>query len=599
MFTMSCTPVQNTINTTTSEVYVSASQDDVLLKSIEEETLESEQEIKTSQQLLETALKFAQGGSSLQSKNFLKRINPEELNDVSFLNYSLLESKVSNSEDELNVAFQKLESNRILSIEKNLNDEALIDLYKEKSAIALTLGELKTSIQYDVKLHNLISSKEIKSKLHNETLAKLISQPYKKLQQCKNNADLIVVAWCDLGLGIRDTQLNSQTRADAYQNWRERYPDHSAAQFAVIPSYVHDAQTEKRQIALLLPLEGEYLSPSKNFIEGFLNGYFNSLKTNEDNRQTIKIFNSSEDGILNSYQDAMKLNPQIIIGGFRQSEAKDLLSLETYEIPTIILNDFDQLNYPERENLFFFSNSQGDEISHIISDMWYRGIQSVIVITPDHLWGLQASEAFQSGWVARGGNILDTVIFNQDTRDFTDLLKRPLHIDTSEKRGLFLKRFVNSKLDLSSRRRNDIDGIVLFAYSDKARQIKPALNYLFANDIPVYSSSRIYNDVEEPNLYRDLDDIKFAGMPWSLEGSLQQELNIDETLHPEYRQLYTRGFDSFLLSQNLREPSFAQNIPLLGATGVLRLKNNMVTKDPYWYQFKNGSKIKIQAMKSN
>ena len=596
---MSCTPVQNTINTTTSEVYVSASQDDVLLKSIEEETIESEQEIKTSQQLLETALKFAQGGSSLQSKNFLKRINPEELNDVSFLNYSLLESKVSNSEDELNVAFQKLESNRILSIEKNLNDEALIDLYKEKSAIALTLGELKTSIQYDVKLHNLISSKEIKSKLHNETLAKLISQPYKKLQQCKNNADLIVGGWCDLGLEIRDTQLNFQTRADAYQNWRERYPDHSAAQFLVIPSDVHDAQTEKGQIALLLPLEGEYLSPSKNFIEGFLNGYFNSIKTNEDNRQTIKIFNSSEDGILNSYQDAMKLNPQIIIGGFRQSEAKDLLSLETYEIPTIILNDFDQLNYPERENLFFFSNSQGDEISHIISDMWYRGIQSVIVITPDHLWGLQASEAFQSGWVARGGNILDTVIFNQDTRDFTDLLKRPLHIDTSEKRGLFLKRFVNSKLDLSSRRRNDIDGIVLFAYSDKARQIKPALNYLFANDIPVYSSSRIYNDVEEPNLYRDLDDIKFAGMPWSLEGSLQQELNIDETLHPEYRQLYTRGFDSFLLSQNLREPSFAQNIPLLGATGVLRLKNNMVTKDPYWYQFKNGSKIKIQAMKSN
>ena len=178
IFTMSCTPVQNTINTTTSEVYVSASQDDVLLKSIEEETIESEQEIKTSQQLLETALKFAQGGSSLQSKNFLKRINPEELNDVSFLNYSLLESKVSNSEDELNVAFQKLESKRILSIEKNLNDEALIDLYKEKSAIALTLGELKTSIQYDVKLHNLISSKEIKSKLYNETFAKLISQPY-------------------------------------------------------------------------------------------------------------------------------------------------------------------------------------------------------------------------------------------------------------------------------------------------------------------------------------------------------------------------------------------------------------------------------------
>ena len=69
------------------------------------------------------------------------------------------------------------------------------------------------------------------------------------------------------------------------------------------------------------------------------------------------------------------------------------------------------------------------------------------------------------------------------------------------------------------------------------------------------------DNVEEPNLYRDLDDIKFAGMPWSLEGSLQQELNIDETLHPEYRQLYTRGFDSFLLSQNLRELSLLKIFP--------------------------------------
>ena len=109
----------------------------------------------------------------------------------------------------------------------------------------------------------------------------------------------------------------------------------------------------------------------------------------------------------------------------------------------------------------------------------------------------------------------------------------------------------------------------------------------------MYSSSRIYDNIEDQNLYRDLDDIKFAGMPWILEGSLQQELNIDETLHPEYRQLYMRGFDSFLLTQNLRELSFAQNIPLLGATGVLRLKNNIVTKDPYWYQFKNCSKISL------
>ena len=74
-------------------------------------------------------------------------------------------------------------------------------------------------------------------------------------------------------------------------------------------------------------------------------------------------------------------------------ETKDLLSIR-HEVPTAVLNDFDQLNCPERK--FIFSQLSRDEISHIISNMWYRGIQSVIVIASDHLWGVQASDAFQS-----------------------------------------------------------------------------------------------------------------------------------------------------------------------------------------------------------
>ena len=113
ILSMGCTQTQNTINTNTSDVYVSESQIEFNIKEIENDMLIVNEVEQTSQELLETALEFARGGSTNQSKNLLAQVNSAELNDVAFINYSLLRSKISSSSNELKLALIELESERI------------------------------------------------------------------------------------------------------------------------------------------------------------------------------------------------------------------------------------------------------------------------------------------------------------------------------------------------------------------------------------------------------------------------------------------------------------------------------------------------------
>ena len=600
ILSMGCTQTQNTINTNTSDVYVSESHNIFNIKEIENEMLIINETEQTSQELLETALEFARGGSTNQSKSLLAQVNSAELNDVAFINYSLLRSKISSSSNELTLALIELESERIQSLEKKLNEEALNDIFKERSLILMTLGRFEESIQNDNKLIDLVKSEKVKSELREKLLVKIVSQPYMRIEQCIRNSNPIIGGWCRLGIEFRNKQLTSDNPESIFLNWASQNPTHPASEFQPL-SISHEKKTlaNNGHIALLLPFNAEYETASKIFMDGFLDGFYKSLNLDKDHHRKIKIFDSSEKGIISAYEEALDFDAQLIVGGLRQSEAEILSALKMYEVPTIIINDPEKTISENVRNLIFFSNSQEDEIHHIIEKVWQDGKRSIVIIAPNQSWGLKSSDIFESTWIQKGGEILDKVIFDQDVRDFTVLLKQPLHIDLSEKRGLFMRRFVNSQLEVSSRRRDDIDAFILFAYPDKARQIKPALNYLFASNVPVYSSSRIYSGSKKYDLNKDLDDIQFTGMPWTSDGSLRENIEIDASLHPEYIQLYSRGFDSFSISQKFLNPNAQTKLPVFSATGLLEIHGNLIKKIPRWYQFRNGINIDLQFNPQN
>ena len=225
---------------------------------------------------------------------------------------------------------------------------------------------------------------------------------------------------------------------------------------------------------------------------------------------------------------------------------------------------------------------------------WHHGMRKVVVIAPDSGWGSRATEFFSQYWTNRGGTIVATVPYGPSVNDFTTRLKKPLQIDLSEDRGVQLKRFINSRIAFSARRRQDIDLVVMLGYPVKVRQIKPALDFLYASDIPVYSTSHIYNGVEQAGPNRDLSGVEFVAMPWTLPGSQATELQPDERLHIVYRQFYAMGYDAFLLHRNIEQLSHKQSIPLFGATGMLSLSDGIIRRQGKWAQFRRGKVAEIQ-----
>jgi outer membrane PBP1 activator LpoA protein len=328
-----------------------------------------------------------------------------------------------------------------------------------------------------------------------------------------------------------------------------------------------------------------------------MSAYYHLLAQNQQNDQTmpaLRLYDSSAESMARAYNLAVEDGADMIIGPMRRAEVETLLAVEALPVPTISLNRIDNENQSQPKNLYQFGLSPLDEIRQIADRAWRKDQRNVLVIAPDNGWGNRASTFFNQYWSAKGGTVLSQVSYPATTKDFTPLLKPPLQIDLSEERGRKLKRFINSRIQFDIRRRQDIDLVVVLGYPVIARQIKPALDFLYASDLPVVATSHIYNGSQQTNLDRDLSGVEFSAMPWTLTGHLINDLQPDQRLHTAYRHLYAVGHDAFLLHKNINRLEDDNAIPLFGATGILSLSNGMVVRQSKWAEFQRGKVKEIQ-----
>ena len=114
----------------------------------------------------------------------------------------------------------------------------------------------------------------------------------------------------------------------------------------------------------------------------------------------------------------------------------------------------------------------------------------------------------QNMWAYNGGTI--TTVVNFSSNNIVNPIRDSLAIDQSQKRANKLRWIIGKKFKFNPRRRQDINVILLAASPTQARQIRPALKFYFAGNIPVYATSNIYSGIEKPQLDKDLDGIIFG-----------------------------------------------------------------------------------------
>ena len=311
------------------------------------------------------------------------------------------------------------------------------------------------------------------------------------------------------------------------------------------------------------------------------------------NLPELIIYDTSTQPILEIYNQAVSDGVDMVIGPMRQSEVEDLILSGDLPIPTLTLNRLDNPDPINTDNLFQFGLSTVDELTQIADRAQGKGFNNILIISPDNNWGHRSATFFTQYWTEQGGTIVENVHYSLSVNDFTKLLKQPLYINLSEQRGLAIKRFINSRVNYAARRRQDIDLVVMLGYPLKARQIKPALDFLYASNIPVMATSHIYNGEEQIGLDRDLSTVEFSSMPWALSGQLSEELKPDTQLHTAFRRLYALGNDSFLISRNLNNIEQSQILPIFGATGLLSYQNGVIFREQKWARFERGKATEI------
>jgi len=550
-------------------------------------------QIPDSDKLLQ-AEELAAADKTKESNALILSINPDNLDNRGFVRHSLLSANIYIANNQLKFASQVLQTTRFNALTGRQKSELRIEIIQLQADIAIALGNYPLGLEKLIKLSRLAKRKSDIRAIHDQIWTILYLVPYEVLSE-KNKKNYQHRGWLKLAASSREYQLHPNEQAKIFSAWRRNWKSHPAAKNP--PSYFGGSSfwnSNPDSIGLLVPLQENYLTPSKTLIDGFMDAYYSAmnLETKKSKKlPEIRIYDSSSGEITAVYNQAVKDGMDLIIGPMRQSEVEALGKLDDLPVPTISLNRLDSSSAASTNNLYQFGLSTEDELTQIANRAWQRGRRNILMISPDNSWGRKSADFMRQHWVTKGGSMVEDVRYPISVNDFTKFLKQPLQRDVSEKRGLSIKRFINSRVKYSARRRQDIDVVVMLGYPNKARQIKPALDFLYASDIPVMATSHIFSGLEQTGLDRDLSQVEFTSMPWTLKGQLAKELQPDKQLHTAYRHLYALGHDSFLIARNLSNLEKNEPFPLFGATGLLSLKDGTIVREQKWAKFKRGAAI--------
>lgn len=472
----------------------------------------------------------------------------------------------------------------------------LLQRYHEDRAEGFRLsGNLLESARELGELDLLIQ--ELEPRLENQmailqTLATLTDTALDLLQPSPPG---IQGGWMELARIIKGTAGDTRQIQQLIEAWRERFPSHPAMP-DLLDGYFQKLKALYRRpnhLAILLPMSGPYANAARALREGFMAAYYQQPAESRPRLAFYDSSNSADTWPL--YQQAVDAGAEMIIGPLNKEGVAQMARAGELEIPVLALNQIPPEVAPPVD-LYQFGLSPEDEARQVAERAWLDGHTQAVVLTPRGRWGERIFEAFRNRWERLGGLLAEHQSYDAKENDFAHPIRALLNIDESYARKRDIQRLLGEKLEFEPRRREDADFIFLAAKSQKARQIRPQLQFHHASGLPVYSTSHIYSGKPAPRDDQDLEGIKFPDIPWLLVAGGDDPLSRENLakLLPEsqnrYRRLYAMGIDSFRLLPHLARLQTTSRETLDGNTGNLYLDEiNQIHRQLVWAEMHKGT----------
>lgn len=336
------------------------------------------------------------------------------------------------------------------------------------------------------------------------------------------------------------------------------------------------ANTPKK-VALLLPLQGKLADAGEAVSDGYFAAYYQALATTPALADTSILRVDTSKGAAAAYQQAVTAGAELIIGPLDKDDVNQiakLTSAQSQNIPTLSLNYPDNQITRQNPNFFSFGLGVEDDAKQIARQAYELGHRRALIVAPAQDWSERSAQAFMLEWQTLGGTLVTRTAFGSQDK-FAETLKSVLLVDESQARYNQLQQQLATKMEFSTRRRNDIDMIFIAATPTQGRQIKPTFAFYFANNIPVYATGQIYAGSDDATGNDDLNGITFTALPWQFDASSPEKLALASQTKTAavYGRLHALGVDAFRLQQRLASIKSQPDTKISGATGELHADN--------------------------
>ena len=363
-------------------------------------------------------------------------------------------------------------------------------------------------------------------------------------------------AWRTLAGEVRHA-LTPSAQARAWQRWRRENPHHAAALHP--PAELLRPVPEPGAIALLLPLSGQLAALGATIRDGFMAAYLHSRQA----RQTVALYDTGALGAAAAYRQAEAEGADVVVGPLDKAAVSAVFTARPRR-PVVALNNptAPDAGAPAPPNTVRLALAVEDEAAAIGAAMARDNVTRVLAFVDATDWAVRAVAALRADANLRivATETLGTV------DEYTDLTAKALGIAESEARHAELQRRLGAPLAFTPRRRGDLDAIVAFARPEQLLALKPALDFHFAADLPLY----VWSGAPRGEAAARLKGARVCDIPWRLHPA---PLRRQAAAFPPERvdsALFALGVDGYRIANQLPR-LLAGERTIAGSTGVLTL----------------------------
>jgi len=413
-----------------------------------------------------------------------------------------------------------------------------------------------------------------------------------KIQQQDISAEL--AGWLELAMTVKRSS-STPGAEQAINNWRINNLSHPASA-DLLDQITRQASltTAPKRVAFLLPITSAY-EPAASAIRDGFEAINNEQSAGSRYQLRFYDYGRYADAAVLYYNQAVNDGADIIIGPLGRKSIDSLLTATEINVPTLLLSPPTERHITQ-QNLFQFSLSQELEAQQAAQRAWLDGHRHGVILFPQTSIGERMAMAFTRRFNELGGEIVSSESYAAKETDFSPAVRRLLGVDRSEQRITEMKALLGSDITTEARRRQDIGFIFLPAANRNARLIKPVLDFFYALNLPIYSTSRIFPGKPDPVNDRDLDRIRFPDMPWMIANNVELESlrtflqggwpNRDTS----YNRLYGLGMDIFSILPRLQKMRENSLLHYQGLSGILNIDaDGIVHRQMLWARFIKGT----------